>query len=613
MNRLLIAVLVVCMIAFCTAAYAQGKITVDPNTPEARASADRETVDERIAQKVTYEAEGKSVLSILDDLSEMTGVTLKAGYNNSDWQVRDRKMNIFAKDVPLGHLMNSIARVMMFKWSINEDADPPTYRLYMDRRTLVSAETQYLRQEQRIAQELAERRETTLNSFSSMGQLSEEELARLKVDQPLLYVFTVSGVAEPMGRFLNAAPAVAEALATGQAMDFSASELSADGQQGLIGAVQAWGQLECKMSGYERDLASVQDMIGGMGDVSVSINADLDSERDRDEAGDAILGVMRGKLVDRKTRHTRSFEIPLLDWEHPLSKLIGEAAVVALEQGRPMEEGSPEFEDRMRDAMASEFKTEDKGEPVLEHPEADQDPELQRTVKMGDAGSFLNSIQRELARASELPVVSDSFGRIPGALREHGEMKLLELLDKIADGYRYNWDKHDGVLEFRCRDWYVHRMAQIPEAWLEEWRTALKEEGTLDIDHLSQIAMLTIEQLNVNFRTDEVLARCVVSSRRDMLRFYAALNDQQKAMLSSESGLDLAYLSAEQWVYAQSLISRRSPTHLAAPDVRLAAYLTREPYKEKAYSYTLTVTSTDDVDPLQLTLYTPVYKEPRGK
>ena len=118
MGRILSAILMVIVFAAAPhSAAAVGKITIDPNVPGAESSEDTPKPDTRVAQKITYQARKKTVLAILTDLTEMTGVTLKAGYNNKDWQVRDRKMNIFAEDVPLAHIMNSIARVMKFKWS----------------------------------------------------------------------------------------------------------------------------------------------------------------------------------------------------------------------------------------------------------------------------------------------------------------------------------------------------------------------------------------------------------------------------------------------------------------------------------------------------------------
>ncbi len=103
MSKLLIVGLIFWALFLSISAGAVGKITVDPNAGPQKASV--ETISgSDLTQKVIYEARRKTVSSILSDLSKMTGVTLMAGYNNEDWQVRDRRMNIFAKDVPLSNL-----------------------------------------------------------------------------------------------------------------------------------------------------------------------------------------------------------------------------------------------------------------------------------------------------------------------------------------------------------------------------------------------------------------------------------------------------------------------------------------------------------------------------
>ena len=118
------SVLTVAMAAVVSSSvWAVGKVTVDPNTSiTANAKAAAET-DARLDRKITYEARRKTVSAILADLSALSGVTFHAGYNGMDWQVRDRKMNIFVHDVSLRELMDSIAHVMKFKWSKSDKAD----------------------------------------------------------------------------------------------------------------------------------------------------------------------------------------------------------------------------------------------------------------------------------------------------------------------------------------------------------------------------------------------------------------------------------------------------------------------------------------------------------
>lgn len=146
-----IAGLVLVLAALALSAYAVGKVTIDPNASGAgpQKTEDLAGADARLAQKVTISEPAKPVRVVLGDLTKATGVILRSGYNDGDWQVRDRKMCIFAKDVPLVQIMNSIAHVMKFKWS-RKDADGKwQYRLYMDRHEVLEADAQ-IRELQRL-------------------------------------------------------------------------------------------------------------------------------------------------------------------------------------------------------------------------------------------------------------------------------------------------------------------------------------------------------------------------------------------------------------------------------------------------------------------------------
>ncbi len=91
-----------------------------------------------------------------------------------------------------------------------------------------------------------------------------------------------------------------------------------------------------------------------------------------------------------------------------------------------------------------------------------------------------------------------------------------------------------------------HRAAQIPEAWLNEWRRKIKKTRTLDIDQLSRIAMLTPAQLWENVADDDVLGGdlviTVVTSNQDILKIYARLGRNERQALFSRNGLDLRLL-----------------------------------------------------------------------
>jgi len=128
-------VLILFFVLVTTAAIAQGKIDVDPNTGPPPVAA-REAKDTRLAQKITYEARRKPVAAVLADLKEMTGIVFRAGSHEKDWQVRELKINIFAKDIALSELMTSISHATRLSWERGGKEEQWTYRLYMDQKTL---------------------------------------------------------------------------------------------------------------------------------------------------------------------------------------------------------------------------------------------------------------------------------------------------------------------------------------------------------------------------------------------------------------------------------------------------------------------------------------------
>jgi hypothetical protein len=197
----------------------------------------------------------------------------------------------------------------------------------------------------------------------------------------------------------------------------------------------------------------------------------------------------------------------------------------------------------------------DVGEPLTLHPD---DPALSAKVKLEVDGSDLADVFAALAKASGLAVVSDSFERWGNFPAE--EMSLRAVLDKLESDRRYNWEKHGSTLELHDRDWCKKRAALIPDAWLEAWRKALKKNGLLDLNELSQIALLTKEQVSANLAQDEVLGQAGVfgfgagMDNRDLLTAYAALDKHQRALILTKQGLALDSLADNQSPAVQALL-----------------------------------------------------------
>ncbi|MCE5198144.1 MAG: hypothetical protein ABFD54_12425 [Armatimonadota bacterium] len=600
---LLVMVITAASVASCTA----DKITVDPNSPEGKANAEagKLITDTRLAQKITYNAKHKTVQEILSDLSGMTGVTLSAGWNVKDWQVRDRRMNIFAREAALADLMSSIARVMKFKWQTGDSENTPTYRLYMDRKTLLDSDAQAQREQDRLNREIAEKREKMFESYGKLGQLSQSDLAALKQENPFMYVAATSGIAGGLGQFFQSVPAAMDALSTGQELSMGGGNLSASAQQGLLQSVSAIAQMASKVTGG-RGPKLPDDLSSNMSQINININRNLE-----DLNATPMRGMMLGQIGVKVGGD--SIDIPLFDPDSKMAKLLGKALVKSDEEGKPLKDVMKDMQGEMIAAVMSEIQSNDTGEPLNEHPE---DPDLAKKIKMNVETPGFDGVLAALADASEFSVVSDRFDsqRMPMNISSD-ESELSAVLEKITDGYHYNWDKRKTVLEFRDRNWYSKRQAQIPQAWIDDWKSTLKETGTLDIDDLASIAQLTQEQFNMNIMDDEDLLKSgligVIYQNRDILRMYASLGEGQRDLALTGTGIDLkTATSPSQWLQVDKLIRRYGGDQAQDESQHFTMSGSRTSIG-KTHQYTFTLKNSDGTELKKWIFTTPTYQEPK--
>lgn len=566
-------------------ALAVGKVTVDPNTPGAAVQEDQNSkTDTRLARKVTLSGARKPVRVILDEMTGSTGVVFKAGYNSGDWQVRDRKMNIFAKDVPLASLMNSIAHVMKFKWNRQGEAGKWSYRLYMDRKTLLDAEAQRARAEEKAAAELTRRRANALARYGETASLSDAEMAKLRADNPLLYIIAQAGLGDSVAAFFREVPVAAEAIASGQRLDFIGEDLSPSAWASLLRAGRAELSLENRFNGHG-NARTIPDNLDPVR-VSISINKHMSRERGNPE-GAFLLGDLTFDY------ESGSVEAPIIDPESAAAMLIGKMAIQSEDENRPTDDVFKEQMAEFAGAVTKDVKAALGGEPVNNHPD---DPALDAKVTLKSPWTALQDVEQDLAVESKFSVVSDSFGgftatgQLPTPLVRAKEAKIKDVLDNIGDAYIYNWDKRGTVIELRDRNWFRKRAAQVPDAWLEKWRSELIKTSRLDIDSLAQMAQLTQDQMNANITFDETLRECssVVQLNRELLRMWATLSSDQRAAMFTQSGLDIALLSPDQWTQTRALLSANWDAGVLDSGQPIAVVCRRVAI-EKAYIYSFSL------------------------
>lgn len=540
--------------------YAQ-KTTVDPNTLAPKV-VESDGVDARLSQKITYEVWHKPLKTILAELSEKTGVTFKAGVNEKDWQVRDRTMNIYVKDVTLRQLINSIARTMKFKWSKNENAVPVTYRLYADRIMLAKLQAEASRLQDEFRKEELKRRTRTVDELANIADLSGEKLEALRKDNPYLYQCASTGFAKAMTQVFADEPGLRQAFINGNnSIAVDVNHFSSSTQYLLTEAVRKCWPLD-----------SVTQDVPPIGD---------DFEEDISKGSLALDWIAR-PLTGNKLFyfgpmciHTPKGGHFLGDLRDPYSessKAWGNACLSAVERnlppGKNWSQVAPDYfpveaEQRKENEPYLMF------DPVAEHPD---DPALHKEVNLVISDETMKSIAEEarksgyrtivrlyyqmilkaIVEAADLSIVSDSYSSTLCynlQLPEKGE--LIVVLDKITEAYKTNWEKQGSILEFRRRDWFKMRASQLPDEWLQPWREEVEKNGILTLDSYADMVSLTEDQIEENINSDSLLGQVVGDTRRarPFCRFYAQLNDSQRKSVLSGSGLDMRLLKPMQWQY----------------------------------------------------------------
>lgn len=549
--RKIVLFAIVVFLLVCQCAWATGKITVDPNASDQSVIQEWDS-DARLAQKVTYEARHKSVKVILADLSDMTGVMFNAGYNKQDWQVRDRKMNIFAKDITLADLMSSIARTMKFKWSVNKDFTPWTYRIYMDRKTLAAANAELSKAEKDYDETIAKRRADFADMIENWDDdLSDDELASLRKDNPYLYWMHTHGAGAAVKGLFNDVPGLKENFLNQERdMYYPISALSdATKQQVLETAKKLYLVNGLRYAGKGEPFPEDAEKAFNTGRMWFDFVPDelgWGQERHRKYAG---IGLYVGDVFF-------GMEPYLGDPANPGTQLWAELELQVCEKNISIGEIWEQNETEFQNMFIEESKMREKVFPTEPQLEIADEPDLHKIIKVEPEKKRwlgLDDYQAAIAKASGFAVVSDSYKITDGySIIGSNDMELQDALKTLCEGYRYNWDKHGSVIELRSKEWFRKRTTQIPDEWVEKWRANLKKLGYMPIDDYAQIAQLTSPQILENLGTDENFYNAdmfdsAYANQISLIRLYASLSDTQKSALYSTMGLSVMSFNANQW------------------------------------------------------------------
>lgn len=526
MNFRLLALAAVLLLTACAAYAADDEVKADP----------------RLDQKVTYEAKGLALHKVLEELTEKTEVKMTCGNNEKDWEVRDRKLTIFVKDMPLRDLQTLIAHVLHFTWARGGTEGAYTYRLFQSLKAKNEQANLLEKAKEEEARKQKEKRETALEALDNLDSLSPEEIEKLKEESPLLYIFAKEPMGKGITQMLKSSPELRGAILEGReaTLDLSAASPGvADGVRLFLNGMNDLVQrIEPSFSpGFDK----LADNLSG---AKIVVNRNIN----RMSGGGFETHAFAGE-VEIHAEGSPHANIPIFDPTSPIAKVFGKIFLGMLEGKLP---------NQMENQMESEMMKAIQEIQKLENPEAllpEDDPDLKRKVKLGEMkNGDLPDLLENLAKNANLQFVSDHFpqGMSMGNNQSAKEEELGNVLNLIATLYGKVMDKSANLIVLIDKKWFEKRTWEVKEEWLEDWRKAAKE-GALDFDDIVDIACLTDLQITKTIAADQEL-RMVgwqMMANKDILRLYAVLTKAQQEALKTDHGLDAASLSADQWSYLQ--------------------------------------------------------------
>ena len=528
--------------------------------------------DARLDQKITYSTDGTPLSDILDDLSKKTGVSIVAGVDANDWAVRDRKAIIYVTDTKLSDLMQQLSSTFHYHWSKGGDGEKSTYRLWQDRNERDEEESLRASEDSDQSKQARNKRENAISDMVNLGSLSSTDAGNLKTSDPWRYFLATEPLGRDVADFMSNFPEARNAFVQGTEASFAVAELPQAMQDTVKRIAQSYDSL-MKSIGSTEDNSS---LFAKFDKLQININK---------QSGGLPVGgkdIVSQSLLGRIT--IGDFEIPLFDPASPMGKALGEA-IISLKNGASKEQvGS-----RLQEEMTAAVKSTD----VDKTPARDitSDPALRARIKLFNATTTatLPVVLKALAIKASLNIVSDCFPseapRLDGA-----EKTLGEQLEAIRTAFGSNWTKAGKNLTLRDKDWFTKRAWAVPGVWMKYWADRGKINNGLLIEDLVQIANLRDVQIDHCVMTDLNLVRLgagEAARNRQILRFYAALNNDQRAQMS-QGKLSVSTLTDDQWGALRMALAAKDAAYSAVTKGNQTIHFAQPAPDSSDLSYTLT-------------------------
>lgn len=538
--------------------------------------------DARLETKVTVEADQVMLAELMEQLSEDSGVSLRAGTSERDWEVREQRVTIRAADVPLREVLQQVSTLLDYQISRTSKEPPHAYLIWQDSSSSSLQNELVAAQHAEAAERIQRVREGVLASAREALEMTEAEAYVQKDTDPWLAYLggtkSGRGYAALLDMVSQNFPIQRDLLMRGKRATVPLENLPPELYQGFLDTVE---------SGVIASQIRSMGMESQMEDIMPHAMVFMSSEGMGGETTGVLgltgmvflTGRKPGMEIDSDGEFGGGIPVsffPLANSGSLMGGIFGRM-FFALDEGATMEEAQAQMMDYLKDpaVLASALG---RTSELEENPPEDE--ALTREVDLKDfpgadmvrATSQGPKMEGEtvqaLTKALGIPVYVESFGTgamplnmalVPG---KQPLYRVLAALEKAG----FIWEMTEGALQIRSENWAVLRTYQIPERTMNGYRKTLEDKGEFSLADLAEMAReLSDEQImntvvgdpKLSLATASVFAN-PMSGALSLLRLYGSLNAGQKAALHAEEGLVFEDITDGQWDHMSDLITDKT-------------------------------------------------------
>lgn len=554
MYKLLASAFIVCILFILPIAlWAQGKIIVDPNTPGAQPAGsavvqkDEDAPDLRLDQKITYKAESKKLPEVLAEISAKTGVFLKTSSEKRFWSVRQRKVTLYLKDMPLREFMDQLETLLDYHFSRSGKPGQYYYILWQNLNGK-DKEQEILKAQKELKEQHRKRAiEETLRDTELALMMTPEQAKAIQGKNPWLAYLAGTPRGRAYAELLQSIPREEfDKLLKDEHYGFHSnlSELSSQGQEALR-------KIDSLINYQKLDDEIWKGRLGGKGTVtSISIRDPNTDSNDNNPtpAASFWLDVCAAPSVSTGAT-TETFGVDTF--------LIARSDV-PMSETRTSPGCTSHEELRARSKLSALLRAKKQGDKEEVKPDSDLKLKANyKDAKQAKDQKRVNFELEQLYKLFGLNVLYEYYPIYSSGIVSYGatERELSNVLRDINREFSLKSTKTGKTIRFRHLNWTQQRSWEIPLEWVNKWQKSIEQKQELDLDNLADItSKMTKEQIEHNFSRynnppsssidDSLVVELFntaginnIESSRKFIELYSRLTASQKNRMWSAKGI----------------------------------------------------------------------------